>query len=125
MEKVYVRFGEISKNSANVSVFEAVIENHIVKIIMPTATYNGCQVLARYMDYPAFLVFGDIIGKGKDGEPLMSNCKIKIPLRFDKATENYICDVSIPTKRNVLKDIKLPKWFNSSATYLLLIWLMT
>ena len=111
MEKVHVRFGAISKTDTNVSVFDAVIEDHIVKIIMPTTLYSTCQSMARYIDYPAYLVVGDIVGKGKDGEPLLSNCKIRILLTFDKNIENYICDVSIPTRKNRIKGINLPKWF--------------
>lgn len=111
MTKVYIRFGDISKKDTNVPVFEGVVENKIIRIIIPTTIYSTCQVLARYIDLPAYIVDGDIVGKGNNGEPLMSNCKIKIPLTFDKTIENYICDVSIPSKRNRLGDIQLPKWF--------------
>jgi hypothetical protein len=111
MEKIYVRFGDFSKNDSLISCYEAVFDNHIIKIIMPKFTYLGCQSIAKNVDTPAFLVDGTFNGKAENGQPVLSNIKIKIPLTFDKELENYTCDVSIPSKRNRLGDIKLPKWF--------------
>jgi hypothetical protein len=113
MEKVYVRFGDVHKNDTNISVFEAILDGNIVKLIMPTTLYTTCQAIARHLDEPAFIVDGDIVGKGKDGEPLLSNCRIKIPLTYNKKLENYVCNVSIPHKREKRGNINLPKWFNT------------
>jgi hypothetical protein len=62
------------------------------------------------MDDPAFIVDGDVMGKGKDGEPLLSNCRIKIPLTFNKTLETYICEEPIPHKREKKENLNLPKW---------------
>jgi len=113
MEKVYVKFGDIHKNDTNVSVFEAILENNVVKIIMPTTLYSTCQAIARHLDQPAFLVMGDIVGTGKDGEPLMSNPKIKIPLKFNKDLETYTCNESIPHRRERKGNVNLPQWYQN------------
>ena len=111
MEKVYVRFGDIRKNDTNISVFEAITEGNVIRLIMPSTTYPTCQLVARHLDEPAFLVVGDIVGTGKDGEPLMSNCKIKIPLTFNKDLENYTCNEPIPRKRLKRKNTNVPVWY--------------
>jgi len=111
MEKVYVKFGDIQKTDINISVFEAVLEGNVVKIILPTSLYTTLQSLARHMDEPAFIVMGDIVGKGKDGEPLMSNPKVKIPLKFDKYIETYVCEERIPIRRERKGNLNLPQWY--------------
>jgi hypothetical protein len=112
MDKVYVRFGNVARNDTNISVFEAVLEGNIVKLIMPTTLYSTCQAIARHLDEPVFLVDGDVVGKGKDGEPLLSNCRIKIPLTFDKNLETYTCDERIPHKREKRGNLTVPKWYH-------------
>jgi len=109
MIKVYIRFGEFSKN-ATISVFEAIIEDKIVRIILPTTSYHACQNMAKYVELPAFIVDGAINGKDKNGETLMNNVKIKIPLTFNKDIENYVSDISIPKPREKQKNMKIPKW---------------
>ena len=111
MVKIYVRFGDFSKNDNYISCYEAILENNVVKIIMPTTLYSTCQAIAKHIEEPAFLVDGDVSSRGNNGEPIMSNCKIKIPLTFNKVLENYTCDVSIPSTRKRIDNINLPKWF--------------
>jgi hypothetical protein len=112
MEKIHIRFGDFSKNDTEVICFEAIVDEHIVKILLPTATYPSCQFLARFVEETAFLVIGKITGRGKCGEVFLSNITYKAPLKYDKELQNYIADFSVPTKRNRLSDIKVPKWFN-------------
>jgi len=109
MVKVYVKFGEFNKTQT-ISVFEGLLEDRIVKIIMPTALYTTCQILSSYLNLSAFIVDGAIIGKDKNGLTLMKNVIIKIPLTFDKNIENYVSEVSIPKPRDREKGLKLPKW---------------
>jgi hypothetical protein len=112
MDKVYVRFGNISRSDTNISVFEGVLEDNVVRLIMPSTLYTTCQAIARHLDEPAFIVDGDVAGKGKDGEPLLSNCRIKIPLTFDKKLETYTCDERIPHKREKRGNLNVPAWFH-------------
>ena len=111
MEKIHIRFGDFSKNDNNVICFEAVVDDHIVKILLPTATYPSCQLLARVVEDQAFLVIGKVVGRGKNGEVFLGNVTYKAPLTYNKDIENYVADFSVPTKRNRLSDIKVPKWF--------------
>jgi hypothetical protein len=112
MDKVYVRFGDVARNDTNISVFEGILEGNVVKIIMPSTLYTTCQAIARDIDLPAFIVDGDVVGKGKNGEPLLSNCRIKIPLTFDKNLETYTCDERIPHKREKRGNLAVPKWYH-------------
>ena len=110
MDKVYVRFGEFTKREEFITCFEAVVEDHIVKIILPTATYPSCQLAARLIEDPAFIVTGDYVGKGKNGEPILTNIKFKVPIKLDKEQENYVTDFFIPSKKHK-SGTQLPKWF--------------
>lgn len=111
MVKVYVRFGEFTKNDEYITCYEAILENNIVKIIIPTFLYSTLQIMARCTDMQAYLVDGTITQKGDHGESIMINCKIKIPLTYNKILENYTCTVSIPSTRKRIGNIELPKWF--------------
>jgi len=113
INKVYVRFGDISKNDDRIPCFEGIVEGNVVKIIMPTTLYSTCQVIASYIDNSAFIVDGDLVGKGNNGEPLLSNIKIKIPLTFNKDLETYTCDVPIIPKRKKRGNPNLPQWYNN------------
>lgn len=109
MNKVYVRFGDFTKNQT-IQVFEALLEDRVVRIIMPTTSYHACQNLSKYIDLPAFIVDGTIINK--NGELLMINVTVKIPLTYDKDIENYICDITIPKPREKQRNLKLPRWYH-------------
>lgn len=111
MVKVYVTFGEFTKNDEYIICYEAILENNIIKIIVPTFLYSTLQTMAKYTDLPAYLVDGIISQKGNHGESIMVNCKVKIPLTYNKILENYTCDVSIPSTRRRIGNIDLPKWF--------------
>lgn len=110
MVKIYVRFGEFSKNQT-IQVFEGLLEDRVVRIILPTTSYHACQNLAKYVDLPAFIVDGTLHGKDKDGELLMSNITVKIPLTYNKDIENYTSDIAILKPREKQKNLKLPRWF--------------
>lgn len=111
MKKIYVKFGDFSKKDQYISCYEALLENNVVKIIIPTMLYSTLQYMAKDVDLPAFIVMGTITGKGEHGELIMNNCKVKIPLTFNTTLENYTCLVSIPTLRKKIGNIELPKWF--------------
>lgn len=109
MVKVYVRFGEFSKNQT-IQIFEALLEDKVVRIIMPTTSYHACQNMAKYIDLPCFIVDGTLINQ--NGELLMSNITVKIPLTYNKNLENYTCDITIPKPREKQKNLKLPRWYH-------------
>ena len=87
----FIRFGKIPKNGksgiycgdsgkvgeeAGVSVYEAIERDGKHKIIMPTLSYSACVSLSSCIEREAYLVKGKVCGIGKDGEPLLKNCKI-------------------------------------------------
>ena len=111
MTKVYVKFGDFSKKDNFITCYEAMLDEHVVKIILPTTLYSTLQSMAKDIELPAFIVDGTVTGRGNHGEITMKDVKIKIPLTFNKEIENYICNVSIPTKRNRLSSISVPRWF--------------
>jgi len=41
------------------------------KLIMQDLTYSACVSLSGVLDHPCYLVYGALIGRGSDGEPLL------------------------------------------------------
>lgn len=89
MKLVYVRFGDIppGENSKNyltgktergVSVYEAIMRDNKVNILMPSLTYSCCVSLSGVLDRPMHILTGKVVGIGSDGEPLL------IDIREDK-----------------------------------------
>ncbi len=90
MEKVYVMFGELPKSQKYTNVYEGLLEENLVKIIMPTALFSTCQAMAMSIEYPAYVVEGKPSTTGKHGEPVLSDCRVISKLKFDKTTETYL-----------------------------------
>ena len=99
MELVYVRFGDVpecgrSWNSLDkfyeegVSVYEAIHRDGVYQILLPKMDstsiislgmcFNAAQGLSGQIDRKncLYLVEGNKIGIGSDGEPLLKSCKI-------------------------------------------------
>lgn len=92
MDKVYIRFGDIPPNERSsihcgdsgkvgeeigVSVYDAVQMDGEWRIVVPKKmTYSTCVSLSAYVDKEFYLVCGDLVGYGSDGEPLIKNVKI-------------------------------------------------
>ena len=91
----YLRFGEIPENEESsiycgeqlvgkekgVSVYPCIInsdETICIGLSLPITrtTLHTFQALLQYDNRPLYLVKGDCIGKGIDGEPLLKNVKI-------------------------------------------------
>lgn len=91
----YLRFGEIPKDEQSsihyrsyycgkekgVSVYHCTFINHKPHIILPMPCSEGAvDTLTGFLFYsskkPIYLVTGDEIGTGHDGEPLIQNIKI-------------------------------------------------
>ena len=92
---MYIRFGDIPKNERSkiyrgeeeigeeegVSVYDALIDDWggvTLGLSLPvtrTSLYT-LQHLIEYDNRPCYLVSGNYIGKGSDGEPLIRNVKI-------------------------------------------------
>jgi len=93
MEKVFIRFGELPENKKSkrfcgevfegyekgVSVYEGIIDKEEIKLIMPSLTASACVSLSGCLKRKMYIVKGKIIGKGKDGEPLLKNLKVIKP----------------------------------------------
>ena len=78
----YIRFGMPPENgfSTNhlthelekgVSVYEAVERDGVLLPIFPSLKRSAAVSLAWVLDRPCYLVAGEIVGFGSDGEPLM------------------------------------------------------
>jgi hypothetical protein len=109
-EQLYIRFGEIPSNEKSkiycgeeevgeedgVSVYPAfeLNGNVVVGLTLPitrTTLYTQ-QHLLEYDNRPCYLVSGDYVGKGADGEPLIRNISII------KRLENYRIKEQKPTE---------------------------
>lgn len=95
IEKCYIRFGDLPVNTsrnyltgemeAGISVYEAIIDGDQVKLVFPDLTYSACVSLSGVLERQAFIVEGEQIGIGSDGEPLLRDCKIKQLLMTDSS----------------------------------------
>jgi len=81
---VYVHFGDIPKSGRSwnylakkeekgVSVYEAIIREGKMQIILPSLTGSACVSLSGCLDRTAYFVTGEVIGTGSDGEPLLED----------------------------------------------------
>lgn len=98
IQQIYIRFGEIpmderstehrgsgdgvepTKKLDGVSVYDCFNSNGNPQIVIPTPinehTLDTLWGLLNYSDRPVYLVSGDKVGAGSDGEPLIKNIKI-------------------------------------------------
>lgn len=109
MSNHYIRFGEIPEDECSteyegsgdsqrpvkkldgVSVYDCYIDNRRHDgpqvVIPPNATARTLDTLwglLNYSDRPVYLVTGDRVGTGSDGEPLIKNVKIVSTLNLMK-----------------------------------------
>ena len=95
LKSIYIRFGDIpesgfstiyshgeeSGKEKGISCYRALIdENDVVHICLPlpfdSSKWNVFQGFILYDDRPAYLITGDLVGYGSEGEPLLENVKI-------------------------------------------------
>ena len=93
-KKYFIRFGEIPKSGKSknfltdnlelgISVYDCIRKDKEYLIIMPKLTYSNCVGLSGCIDRDIiYLVTGNIIGRGSDTEPLLSNYKIVKKLKL-------------------------------------------
>ena len=91
MEKVYIRFGELPTNDY-VDIYQGLLEDLRVKIIIPEASYLTYQTLAKHLDDPVYIVDGDEICDTIEGGMTLVNARIVGELMFDEKTNTYVCD---------------------------------
>lgn len=85
----YIRFGNIpqsgksmnyltNKKQPGISVYKCRIydDNEIVHIEIPGILGTALASLSSIMERPSFIVNGNQIGTGSDGQPILQNCKI-------------------------------------------------
>jgi hypothetical protein len=102
MERLkYIRFGDIPKGERStiwnvetkvgkergVSVYDCLLENEEVKgIVLPIPiteqVLNTFLSIVKYDDRPCYLVEGDCVGRGSDGEPLLRNVEIVKQIKY-------------------------------------------
>ena len=98
LSAVYIRFGSIPENQKSknhlsgnmevgVSVYEAIYRDGKYSLLLPSPTGSSCVSLSGCLDRPAYLVEGEKIGVGSDGEILLKNCKIIKAIAIHNAQE--------------------------------------
>ena len=94
-EPLFIRFGEIPEDERStiysygkesgkeqgVSCYRAIIdENDVIHICLPLpfteSRWNVLQGFIHYDDRNAYIITGNIVGYGSEGEPLITNVKI-------------------------------------------------
>lgn len=90
MKKIYIKFGEPIDDEDHIYVYEGLLENDIVSIILPTATYLTCQTIAKDIELTSYVVDGIYAGKANNGQIALKNYKIITKLDFDKYKERYV-----------------------------------
>jgi hypothetical protein len=83
----YLRFGDIPKsgvslnhltgeNERGVSVYEAVQRDGAVFVLLPIMPEFACVSLWHVIRRPAYWVDGEVVGRGADGEILLSDIRV-------------------------------------------------
>lgn len=115
--KRYIRFGDVPdseasgvfnsdngivRNEDGVSVFESEIEGNIHKIVLPSFSTGPLHDIGNFMSDnkgKIYLVFGNKVGTGIYGEPLLKDLKIineLFPLELaDKNSKDKLCRTNI------------------------------
>ena len=98
MKVCYVRFGEIPKNERSnvycgdsgkvgeekgVSVYEGIVREKKINIIMPCFDYGACVSLSGCLNRRCYIVKGKLVGYGSEGEPLLRDIKIVSEVSFN------------------------------------------
>ena len=97
----YMRFGDIPKGERStvwnvetpvkkergVSVYNCLyVDDDIIGVVLPLPITEGAlntfTNIVKYDDRPCYLVEGDCVGKGSDGEPLLRNVKIVKQIKY-------------------------------------------
>lgn len=134
---LYIRFGDIPSDEKSkiyrneeeigfeegVSVYPAFETNGdiIIGLSMPITktTLHTQQHLLEYENRPCYLVTGDYVGKGSDGEPLIKNIRIikeinHYRIKQDKKNNTYVikntphCGISCSNE-------EIPKWLEKQG----------
>lgn len=101
IKQKYIRFGDIPKGERStiwrveteigkeqgVSVYDYFCtDNDTIGVVLPLPiTENALNTftnLVKYDDRPCYLVEGDCVGKGSDGEPLLRNVNIVKQIKY-------------------------------------------
>ena len=103
MTKIYIKFGEPLPDEDHIYVYEASVEDSVIKLVMPSLSYQACQNLAGDIELPAYAVEGRYIGKDNLGQPILREHKIISKLKFDKQNECYhfISKITEPDRPNL------------------------
>lgn len=90
MKKLYIKFGEPLPEEDQIYVYEAIVDENLVRILIPALSYPTCMNISRDIDQGAYLVEGRYVGKEKYGQHILRDYKVVSKLTFDKENENYI-----------------------------------
>lgn len=90
--ELYIRFGRVVRRSKNhatgaweqgLSVYEAVPDLHQVGYQLAGDALPGAAIMAAITGREAYLVTGEFVGYGSDGEPLLRKVQVLAPLHYD------------------------------------------
>lgn len=99
-KRIFIRFGELPQNGKSlnhltkkyedgISVYEAIIDRQGVRVILPSLTGSACVSLSGCLDKPSYQVTGRIVGRGSDGEPLLTACKTIGKLNLNSDSQGW------------------------------------
>lgn len=89
MKKVHIKFGELMDDEDHIYVYEDLLEDNIVKLLLPTVSYSMCQKIANDIELPAYIVEGTYIGQANNGQPALKEYKMVSKITLDKYKECY------------------------------------
>lgn len=93
---IYIRFGDLpiggrstnyltGEKEIGISVYEGIErEDGEYSIVFPNLTESCCVSLSGCLQRKAYLVEGEVVGRGSDGEPLLTKCRIIREINFCK-----------------------------------------
>lgn len=98
---MFIRFGEIPKDGKStnfltnekekgISAYFAVVVNKQWMPVLPSLTGSACVTLSGLLKKRMFLVDGNIVGHGSDGEPLLDRVEIKRELFYKRNDQGWV-----------------------------------
>ena len=91
MKKIYVKFGDV-EDPNNVEVYEAILDENIVKIVMPKANHPAAVDFARSVGFGeigTYVVEGTYVGINDKSLTILSDCKVIKKLNYNEQSESY------------------------------------
>lgn len=101
---VYLRCGDLPENGrsrnyrtneleAGVSVYEGILRDGKAMILLPSGTPGACVTASGAVERPVYMVGGEVVGRGSDGEPVLANVQVVKRVELSGAEKNVTSDL--------------------------------